>query len=348
VILGQNKKQQSAASPARPTLKTIALETGLAVATVSRALSNAPDIGEATKARVRAAALKLGYRPNLAGVRLRTGKSNVIALVISAEADVMNSTAKLLYAIAYTLRSSSYHLVVMPYFPDQDPLEPVRYLVETGAADGIIFNQIEANDPRVAFLAQRNIPFATHGRSDMGIEHPYFDYDNQRFGLFAGRALAAKGCTHIYAILPPQDQMYAQHMVLGLQEAGQVLGLNIEIAQGITSDSGGALIEKAVLNRFSQPNRPDGIISASTTGAMAAVAALEQLGLRLGQDFQVATKEAIQFMHRFRREILVANEDVEQAGSSIARAVIDAIEGRPPETGQRMQLPQLSDFKTGD
>ncbi len=37
----------------RPTLKTIAVETGLAIATVSRALKNAPDIGEDTKKRVR-------------------------------------------------------------------------------------------------------------------------------------------------------------------------------------------------------------------------------------------------------------------------------------------------------
>ena len=75
----------------RPTLKTIAAETGLAIATVSRALKDAPDIGEETKKRVREAAKRLGYRPNRAGVRLRTGKTNVIALTLSTEADVMNT-----------------------------------------------------------------------------------------------------------------------------------------------------------------------------------------------------------------------------------------------------------------
>ena len=44
-----------AAQAGRPTLKTIAGETGLAIATVSRALKNAPDIGEETKKRVREA-----------------------------------------------------------------------------------------------------------------------------------------------------------------------------------------------------------------------------------------------------------------------------------------------------
>ena len=75
----------------RPTLKTIAAATGLAIATVSRALKDAPDIGEETKRRVRETAERLGYRPNRAGVRLRTGKTNVIALVLSAEADVITT-----------------------------------------------------------------------------------------------------------------------------------------------------------------------------------------------------------------------------------------------------------------
>ncbi|MDZ7906663.1 MAG: LacI family transcriptional regulator [Cypionkella sp.] len=332
----------------RPTLKTIAAETGLAVATVSRALSNAPDIGEATKVRVRAAALKLGYRPNRAGVRLRTGKTNVIALVLSAQADVMNNTAKLLYAIADTLRGTPYHLVVMPYFPDQDPLDPVKYLVETGSADGIIFNQTKAVDARIAYLCQNQIPFATHGRSDMGLEHPYFDYDNHAFGSFAIQALAARGCRHVYGLVPPHDQMYAQHMMAGMQEMARKTGMTLELAQDFSADSLGAMIEAAITTRWQAANPPDALISSSTTGAMAAVAALERMGLRTGQDFQIVSKEAISFLHRFRRDIIVAAEDVDQAGRSLARAVMDAIEGRPASTGQRLQVPQLADFKTGD
>lgn len=338
---------QAAAGP-RPTLKTIAAETGLAVATVSRALSNAPDIGEATKTRVREAAMKLGYRPNRAGVRLRTGKTNVIALVLNAEADVMNNTAKLLYAIADTLRGTAYHLVVMPVFADQDPLDPVRYLVETGAADGIIFNQTKANDPRVSYLMSHKIPFATHGRSDMGLDHRYFDYDCRAFGEHAIHALAQRNCKHVYAILPPSDHMYAQHMYAGLHHAAQQLNVTLEIAEGFTSDTPGTKIEECVSARWGLAERPDGIVSTSTTGAMAAVSSLERLGLHIGQDFEVTTKEAIQFLHRFRPEIIVAYEDVEWAGRSLARAVVDAIEGRPASTGQQLQVPNLSDFKTGE
>src|SRR6218665_2767247 len=73
----------------RPTLKTIAYMTGLGITTVSRALKDAPDIGADTKERVRLVASQLGYQPNRAGVRLRTGKTNVIALVLNIDQELM-------------------------------------------------------------------------------------------------------------------------------------------------------------------------------------------------------------------------------------------------------------------
>lgn len=326
----------------RPTLKTIALATGLAVATVSRALKDAPDIGEATKTRVRAMALQLGYRPNRAGVRLRTGKTNVIALVLSTEADVMNNTAKLIYSIAAALRGTAYHLVVMPFFSDQNPLDPVRYIVETGSADGIILNQTEPNDARIMFMTDHQFPFATHGRTDMGIAHPSFDYDTEAYGVLAVRKAAQMGRKHVYLIAPPQHHTYALHIMQGVKSECTALGLRYELAAGITSDSPAGEIDGAVQQRFAQSDRPDLIISASTTGAMAAVAGAEAHGLRIGADFDVISKEAIAFLHRFRKEIVLAQEDVGQAGAFLAHAVIAAIDGHPPQTG--LQIPELTDF----
>ena len=66
----------------KPTLKTISRMSGLAVPTVSRALSDAPDIKNETKILIRRIAKEIGYVPNRAGVRLRTGRTNVISLVV--------------------------------------------------------------------------------------------------------------------------------------------------------------------------------------------------------------------------------------------------------------------------
>lgn len=323
----------------RPTLKTIAAETGLAIATVSRALKDAPDIGEETKKRVREAAARLGYRPNRAGVRLRTGKTNVIALVLSAEGDMMNFTSRLIYSIAGTLRGTAYHLVVMPFFPDQDPMDPIRYIVETGSADGVILNQTKPEDPRIRYLIDHQFPFATHGRTKMGLAHPFFDFDNEAYGRLGARGLVTRGRKRLYMLPPPRSHSYASHMIAGFAEAAAAGGAAFEVAERLTSDSPAIEIEAAMAERFSHAPHIDGVVVGSTTAAMATVAGAESIGLKLGRDFDLVAKEAIPFLQRFRREILVVAEDVNRAGTFLARAVMAAIEKRAPEESQGLEVP---------
>lgn len=324
---------------ARPTLKTIAAATGLAIATVSRALKDAPDIGEETKRRVRETAALLGYRPNRAGVRLRTGKTNVIALVLSTETDVMNHTSRLIYSIANALRGTAYHLVVTPFFPDQDPMEPIRYIVETESADGIILNQTKEDDPRIRYMHDHGFPFAAHGRTAMGIDHAYFDFDNEAYGRLGARTLAERGRKRLLIVPPPRAHMYARHMTFGFSDQAALLGLPFEVSQDVTSDSGGEAVEAAIAARFAQPNPPDGILVGSTTAAMATIAGVERSGRVLGRDFDVVAKEAIAVLRRFRQDILIVREDVGRAGEFLARALLAAIEKRDWTDWQGLEVP---------
>ena len=77
-------------------LKQLADILNLSQTTVSRALNDAPDIGADTKKLVRRIASDIGYVPNRAGVRLRTGRTNVITLVLTTEPDMMDHTARLI------------------------------------------------------------------------------------------------------------------------------------------------------------------------------------------------------------------------------------------------------------
>ena len=57
---------------------------------------------------------QIGYRPNRAGVRLRTGKTNVISLILSVETEVLGLTSHLVYGISEHLAGTPYHLIVTP------------------------------------------------------------------------------------------------------------------------------------------------------------------------------------------------------------------------------------------
>lgn len=327
----------------RPTLKTIAAATGLAIATVSRALKDAPDIGEETKRRVRETAAQLGYRPNRAGVRLRTGKTNVIAVTLSTVSD-MSNPSQLIYSIAEALRGTAYHLVVTPFFPDQDPMDPIRYIVETGSADGIVLNQTTVDDPRVRYLTERGFPFVTHGRTDMGIDHFYFDFDNEAYARIGVRALQARGRRNLLLIRPPIDHSYSGHMTTGFVTEAEALGLSYEVMTGVTSDSPADQIEAALARRMSSGPLVDGIMTGSPSSAVAAVAGAEKAGKTIGRDFDIVAKEANSFLHRFRKEIIVVEENVGRAGNFLTRALMAAIERRAPDRGQFLDRPDHVDL----
>lgn len=323
----------------KPTLKTIARLSGLAVPTVSRALNDAPDIGSDTKKLIRKIANEIGYVPNRAGVRLRTGRTNVISLVMSTEHDLMSHTARLIASVASGLRDTPFHLIVTPFFPDQDPMEPVRYIVETGSADAVIMNQIQPNDPRVAYLMERKFPFATHGRTNWSETHPYYDYDNKAFGCLAIKQLAARGRKEIFVVAPPQAHSYAQHMIEGVQETGLQHGVNVSIADGITSDTPSASAVSFLRRVLEENPKIDAVVTPSTSSAMAAVAALEQHGAEVGQQIDVFAKEAMPFLKLFRADILTISEQVNTAGNFLAKAAIQAVRNPGIAPMQSLEVP---------
>lgn len=65
------------------TIKDIANLTGFSITTVSRALNNHDDVNETTKKKIRTAAEKLNYSPNLSAKRLVQKQSKTIGFIVS-------------------------------------------------------------------------------------------------------------------------------------------------------------------------------------------------------------------------------------------------------------------------
>ncbi|WP_425049275.1 LacI family transcriptional regulator [Psychromarinibacter sp. S121] len=331
----------------KPTLKTISELSGLAIPTVSRALHDAPDIGAETKERVRRIAAEIGYVPNRAGVRLKTGKTNVIALILSTEHEILNHTARMISAIAGGLSGTRYHLNVTPYFPKDDPMVPVRYVVENRSADAVILNQIQPEDPRVKYLLEEEFPFATHGRSAWRERHAYFDYDNEAFAFLAVSRLAERGRRNVVVVAPPIAQNYAQDIAAGTARAARTAGISARLAEDATSDDSTDRIAVAISALLDRDPTVDGILCASTTAAMAVVATLEARGRVLGKDVDVIAKEAVNFLTLFRPQMLALTEDVTRAGDFLAKAAIRAVEHPDAPPMQGLEVPDRDSFRTG-
>lgn len=66
-------------------LKDLAQECGVSVATVSKALNGQSDISEATRTRVREAARRMGYVPNMAARSMKTNRTYNIGVLFVDE-----------------------------------------------------------------------------------------------------------------------------------------------------------------------------------------------------------------------------------------------------------------------
>lgn len=338
----QNKAPAPKNRRQKPTLKTISEKSGMAVPTVSRALADAPDISESTKEKIRQIAKELGYIPNRAGVGLRTGRTNVISLVISTEREMMNVTARLLSSIGLSLRDTPFHLNVVPVLPDDDPMTSVQYIVENQTADGIIFNQVQTEDPRAQYLMERSFPFATHGRTKWSEQHSYYDFDNFEYARLGVDELVRKGRRNLVLVAPPLDQNYAIEMVNGAKAAAENHGVKLHVAQQVHSDATTQETRDWATRKMVADPNTDGIVCASTNATMAVVAGMESIHRKAGRDFDIVAKEAIPMLQFVRPEIIVVNENVDKTGTFLADAVIQAI--RNPESApmQCLEVPDKS------
>lgn len=66
----------------RPTLKDVALQAGVSIATASRALADNPAVAASTRQRIQQLASDLGYRANAQARALRSSRSNTIGVVV--------------------------------------------------------------------------------------------------------------------------------------------------------------------------------------------------------------------------------------------------------------------------
>jgi len=66
-----------------PTLRDVAAEAGVSPMTASNALRGKPGVKESTRAKVIAAAKKLNYRINLTASMLKSGRSNIIHVIVN-------------------------------------------------------------------------------------------------------------------------------------------------------------------------------------------------------------------------------------------------------------------------
>ncbi len=140
-------------------IKDIAKECGVSVATVSKALNDQGDISQATKEKVRKVAAKLGYTANVAARALKTNKTYNIGILFADERAGLSHEYFSMILESFQ-REAEKHGYDITFINHAIAGRKTTYLkhVEYRNVDGVVIMTADFEDPEVKELASSKIP----------------------------------------------------------------------------------------------------------------------------------------------------------------------------------------------
>lgn len=271
-------------------LKELALKLGLSPTTVSRALNGYPEVNEATRERVMAAAKRHNYRPNTRAIRLATGRAMAVGHVIpiATRHEIVNPVFADFIAGAGESYSRAGYDMVLSVVPDEDEERTYRELRSRGTVDGIIVHAPRLSDPRIRLLHEVGFPFVVHGRAT-GTDLPYswVDVNNRRAFQRATEFLLDLGHRRIALINGLEYMDFAVRRRTGYLDALAARGVPADPAIMASDEMTETSGFRAASRMLGADNAPTAFLVSSMISALGVRRAIEDRGLKVGRDVSI-------------------------------------------------------------
>ncbi|WP_282942919.1 LacI family DNA-binding transcriptional regulator [Paenibacillus sp. RC67] len=203
-------------------IKEVAKQANVSVATVSRVLNNDPVVKAETKTKVLRVIEEMNYKPNMLAKNLRTQASKTIVMVLPSMSNpYFSEIARGAHAAAY---DSSYHIIIGTIESKQWVLETYVNLLKTNLAEGIIFVSSSANKALLEQL-QPNYPIVLCTESCPGIDATCIAIDNRQASYEAVRELLQRGHKQIAYIAGSKESSSVTARLEGYKEALMEAGI---------------------------------------------------------------------------------------------------------------------------
>ncbi|SEE30819.1 LacI family DNA-binding transcriptional regulator [Ruania alba] len=181
------------------TMKDVAEHAGVSIATVSFVVNDTKPVTPATRARIEAAMVELGYRRNAVARALASRRTRILALVYPVfERPLNTSSVEFFTSAAAAASARGYHLVIWPVSNDGRELGE---LLGQRLVDGVLLMEVQLDDSRVQVLERSGTPFALIGRTREPDRYRYVDIDFEATVAGAVDHLAALGHQHLTLVL---------------------------------------------------------------------------------------------------------------------------------------------------
>lgn len=306
-------------------IRDVAAAAGVSITTVSDVLNGKGRLSDATRGHVREVASRLGYRPSAAARTLRTGKSGLIGLTVTAYGDEPFTRTEFPYfaemarAAASAALARGYALVILPATSQHDVWSNVTL-------DGTIVVDPCDHDPIVTDLVRQGLHVVSNRRPAGSLPvTAWVDNDHETAVVDILDHLTDAGARRIGLLTGTATDTYTRLSTTGYLDWCRRIGQEPVYEVYPAHDScAGAIAADRLLAR---PDRPDAVYGLFDTNGTDLLAAARRHGLRVPDDLRLACCSESSVYATTEPPVTTLSLKPRRIGTAAVQLLIDAIEG---------------------
>ena len=303
------------------TIRDVAREAGVSVATVSRALNGHANVAEPVRKQVEAVAQRLRYSPHGAARSLSSRSTQTIGVVLP---DLHGEFfSELIRGIDAVARARGRHLLLSSYHGDPEQ-QAAALRAMRGRVDGLLVMSPFADQP--GFLEENlpPLPAVLVNTHQAEPAWPAFEVDNHAGAMAMTAHLLALGHRRIAFIAGPEHNYDAQERLRGFREA-------IAAHPGASGCEYPGDFDEATGHRAGQAilaagERPQAVFAANDMMALGCLYAFAQAGVRVPQDIALAGFDDIPLARFVHPSLTTMRVSIAQLGGRAVERLLDQIE----------------------
>jgi LacI family transcriptional regulator len=316
------------------TIKDVAREASVSVATVSRVFNGATVVREETARRIREVATALRYAPHGGARSLITNRTNTLGVLLP---DLYGEFfSELIHGIDLTARKEGYHILVSRSWEGRSEIEEAMRAMR-GRVDGMLLMSPDVHAESLLNVPA-NLPVVLLCSPSRGHELDSVTIQNFHGAKEIVTHLISVGHTRIAIIKGSLGNFDAAERLRGYRAALKDGGIDPDAdleRQGDFTEAGGFRVANELM---ALKKRPTAVFAANDSMAIGALSAFKQLGVRIPEEMAVAGFDDIPLCRYMDPPLSSVRVHIADLGSKAVEVLLHAITHKNDHVRRRERM----------